>query len=82
MKKLDDLKSEDKIINTVTKIIEEEYEEIKKSSKTLAEASRKCKKRYEEIAYRDLNLGVFARNVFESWMEKELGNIKCIPEEN
>ena len=76
------MKTEHKVIKAIRDIILQEYQRLRTESKNYKELEKKCKKRFEEIIYRDVNIGAFVKGIFEQELKKELGNIKCHPEEN
>lgn len=82
MDKLESLKNEDPIIKEIRSIVLKEYKKLKEEALNYGELINKCNHRAEEILFRDKNVGMIAKEVFEKQIKKELGGIKCIPEEN
>lgn len=56
-------------------MVTEVYEELKRESRDYEELWNKCRQYYRGLAYRDKNIGLYAKNVFQILMENELRNV-------
>lgn len=75
--KLEKIQNQDPIVFQVNKIIQDEYEKLKAISKNYAELKRNCKKRSNEIVYRQAEIGRCVKKKFADCLEKDLEELGC-----
>lgn len=56
-------------------MVTEVYEELKRESRDYEELWNKCRQYYRGLAYRDKNIGLYAKECFQILMENELRNV-------